>query len=106
MSGWAQLLSNAATMHIKRYLYDVLKDRFPRNELFIDRLVAAMQTNADIEGLGKFVVDVFEIGYLKAMKDQEEALKKCGLKATIKAEIPEDFVEKNNIFPNQSSNDG
>ena len=98
---WAQLLGNAATIHVKKYLYDVLKERFGRNELFIDRLVSVMQTNADIDGLGKFVADVFEVGYFKAMKDQEEALKKLGLQATIKAETiqTEEFIENNKIFP-------
>lgn len=99
MNPWSQVLGSPASYHIKKYLFDVLKERYHSNEAFIDRLSSIIHTSEDIEGLGKLVSDLYELGYLKSVEDHKEMLSKRGLKATIKPEVSVEMEDKHRIFP-------
>lgn len=99
MNPWSQLLNTAFSAHIKKYLYDILKDRYSRNEEFIERLASSIVTNKDVEGLGKLVADLYEVGYVKSVNDHKEILEAKGYKATICAEMSEEIIDQNRIFP-------
>lgn len=86
MNPWEHFQTSAVKGHIAKYLYDILQDRYPRNEALISRLISALiSTSIDIEEFGKFVADLYETGYLKCLKDHKEALEKRGLTAKVVA---------------------
>lgn len=98
MNPWSQLLNTALSAHIKQYLYDILKERYARNEEFIDRLSSCLTTSKDVEGIGKLVADLFETGYMKSLQDHKQELEAKGFKAIIKKELTEEVINQNKIF--------
>lgn len=80
------LNQNPQALAIKRYLFELLKERYSRNERFIDRLSSQIMTKEDYENLGIFITDVFETGFLKAMNEYKEQFEKMGMKVNIVAE--------------------
>lgn len=80
------LNQNPQALAIKRYLFELLKERYSRNERFIDRLSSQIMTKEDYENLGIFITDVFETGFLKAMNEYKEQFEKMGMRVNIVAE--------------------
>lgn len=80
------MLQNLHSSAIKKYLFEILRDRYVKNEKFIDRLASTITTNEDYESLGALVADVFETGFMKAVNEYKDQLAKVGLKVNI---VPE-----------------
>lgn len=101
MNPWSQLMGNnfdPVEMHIKKYMFDILQERYAKNENFIERLIGVLKTSRDSEEFGTFIVDVYETGFLKAINEHKEALEARGLEANIVSE-PHAIDEKSKIFP-------
>lgn len=95
----SQFYSSAVSSHIKRHMYDLLKDRWPQNEEFVELLISCVRTSKDVDGLGRFVADLYELGYLKCLKDHDAELKRLGIRAEVKPEQFKDEEEVKRIFP-------
>jgi len=83
---WLQHLGGFQGTHIKRTLFELLKERYIQNERIIDRLSGSINNNNDVKDFFKLVTDLYELGYLKAVNDHKEQLRKIGLIANI---VPE-----------------
>lgn len=81
----------------------MLQERYSKNEKFIDRIAATIVTKEDYDGLGSFVTDIFELGFLRAMDQYKEQLQKMGIKVNIVAEQKQTNAKK--IF-NQEEKSG
>jgi hypothetical protein len=77
------MFQNPHSSAIKKYLFEMLKERYPKNERFIDRLASTVSTKEDYEALGSLMVDIFESGFLKAVNEYKDQLAKMGLKVNI-----------------------
>lgn len=86
MPSWLDMMTNPKIHHVKKTLYEILKDRYPKNENVIERIAAAMVTESDLKDFFQFVTDIYEIAYLKSVADHKEQLAKMGLTVTI---VPE-----------------
>lgn len=80
------MFQNLHSSAIKRYLFDLLRERYAKNEKFIDRISSTISTKEDYEALGGLVVDIFETGFLKAVNEYRDQLAKMGLRVNI---VPE-----------------
>lgn len=80
-------MQNIHSSAIKKYLFELLKERYARNEKFIDRLSSTVATKEDYESLGSLVVDIFETGFLKAVDGYKDELAKMGLRVNV---VPEE----------------
>lgn len=100
---WFEYIRNPHSYTVKKYLFDILKERYEKHDPYINRLVSNMLTQEDVEGFGKLVVDLFEAGFMKAYRESREQLKKLGYDVGIKAE--ETKPEAKPIFP-QSEKSG
>lgn len=88
---------------VKKYMYDLLQDRYPKHEKFIDRMIEWMQTNEDVEGWSALAVDLFELGFLKAVKEYREQVEKMGYSVNV---VPQQqAINAPPIFP-QSEKSG
>ena len=67
----------------KKYLFEILEDRYTDNTNFIDRISAYLVTENDIKELARFIADVYEAGYLRAAKQYKENLEKMGYSVAI-----------------------
>lgn len=79
-------MQNPHSSAIKKYLFEILKGRYQRNEKFIEQISSLVSTKEDYEALGMLVVDVFETGFLKAFNEYKEQMAKMGMKVEIVAE--------------------
>ena len=91
MSSWMDMLVNPKNNHIKKAMFQVLKERYAENENIIERIGASLITDGDSKAFFKLVADLYEMGYLKSVNDHREQLVKLGFIATV---VPEN---KSNI---------
>jgi hypothetical protein len=95
---------NPQSTIIKKYLFEILKERYSKNEKFIERLASFISTKEDFESFGVLITDVFEIGFLRAVNEYKGNFEKLGMKVKI---VPEEKPKDPNhrIF-NQSEKSG
>lgn len=72
---------------IKKHMFEILKERYGDNEKFIERIAAAITTKDDYESFGKFITDVYETGFLRAVNEYKEQFTKMGMRVNI---VPEE----------------
>lgn len=95
---WVQMMSNPQGYVIKQYMAGILKDKMSNNLEILERLGSTLITHNDMQAFGKLVSDVYQAGYMKAIKDHEAALAKLNVKVTLVQ--PEDTTR---IFPQEKS---
>jgi hypothetical protein len=74
---------NPHSVAIKRYLFEVLKERYARNERYIERVAASTLVREDYEGLSSLVADLFEAGFMRALDQYKEQIAKMGLRVDV-----------------------
>ena len=83
MASWMDYLNNPRGHHLKKTMFDVLKERYAQNEQIIDRLGVTLLTEGDLNNFMKMVADIYESAYMKAVEDHKEQLQKAGLIARV-----------------------
>lgn len=78
---------NPQAVAIKRYLFEMLKDRYQKNDKYIDRIAAGTLTKEDYESLGGLLADVYESGFMRAVEQYRESISRLGLKVDV---VPEE----------------
>jgi len=78
-SNWLNFLSNPRSQYIKKSMFEILKERYGKNEQILERLSSQLIVEKDLKDFLAMIIDVYEIGFLKAVEDQKEQLKKLGL---------------------------
>lgn len=94
-------MRNPHAMPIKKYMYDLLKDRYAKHEAIIDRIVYWLQTREDMERWSELMADLYELGFLKAVGEYREQMESRGFRVDV---VPE--KQKTNapsIFPQEGS---
>jgi hypothetical protein len=97
-------LQNPQSIAIKKYLFEILQERYLKNERFIERLSSTILTKEDYDGLGSFVTDIFELGFLRATNQYKDQLNKMGINVNIVAE--QSNKKNNNKIFNQEEKSG
>ncbi len=85
---WMQHMANPQAFAIKKYMAEILKEKYPPHEAIIERIAVILATTRDYDAFGKMIADLYETAYLKAVNDHKEALAKVGLKANVVPEKP------------------
>ena len=83
MASWADYMMNPKGHQLKRIMFEFLKERYAANEQIVERVGTALVTEADTKSFLKFVTDIYETAYMKAVNDHREQLKKLGLVAKV-----------------------
>lgn len=78
---------NPQAVAIKRYLFEMLKDRYRKNERYVDRLALGTVTREDYESLGSLLADVYESGFMRAVEQYKEGIARLGLRVEV---VPEE----------------
>ena len=82
----ADYMANPRGYVVKRYLFEVLQQKYSLHEEIIDRIGATLITNGDIEAFNRLIAEVYSIAYQKCVNDHKEQLIKLGLQVNIVAE--------------------
>jgi hypothetical protein len=93
-----QMLANQQTYALKKYAFDMLKERYPSNEDILTRLCSSLVTDNDMQDFAKLMVDFYEAGFMRCMEENKSALEAVGYKMTI-VPPPEQPDEGQKIFP-------
>lgn len=80
---WANLV-NPYAPHLKKHVLQLLKDqKYAEHEETINKLVSLVTDEKSYQEFGNLLSTFWEAGFLHAVEENVEALKKLGLKATI-----------------------
>lgn len=96
---WSSYFSNPFSIMIKKFLYEILKERYAQNEKYIDRICNELKIQEDTENFVKLINDAYQMGFLLAVEQHKEALQKVGLKVN----FTNSTSENNNIFQSEKS---
>ena len=86
----SEQLLNPRKHAIRKWLYEILQDRYPKHDALVERISHYMVTNKDMDDFTKLVADLFEVGYLKCLNEYRVKLKEHGLNVKVKADVQED----------------
>jgi hypothetical protein len=79
-------MANPKAYTIKKWLSELLKEKYPPHDNIAERVSTAIVTDKDLDDFGKLITTIFEVAYLKAVYDHKEQLDKLGVKVEI---VPE-----------------
>jgi hypothetical protein len=79
-------MQNPQAFAVRKYLFDMLKERYARNADYIERMAAGITTKGDYEAIGSLMADVYEAGFVRAVDQYKEQLAKMGMKVNVVAE--------------------
>lgn len=68
----------------KKYLFDLLKDHYFKNEIMISRLTHYLTNENDVKEFCQIVADSWNAGYVKAVEDYKSKLLEMGYTVEIK----------------------
>jgi len=97
---WSNYFSNPYSITIKKFLYEVLKERYVDNEKFIDRICSQLVMQEDVQSFVKIINDAHQKGYILALEQHREALAKVGMSVKI---TNEHQIQSNKIFSQEKS---
>ncbi len=80
---FSNYVANPRAFAVKRWLSEFLKDRYHKHEDLAERISISLVTQEDLTNFGKLLTDLFELGYLKAVNDYKDQLKKHGITVKI-----------------------
>jgi hypothetical protein len=83
---WMSYLTNPKGFVLRKFVFDMLKERYQRHEKLLERVGHYLVTEADIKEFGQLLTDIYEVAYLKAVADHKDALARIGLKVNV---VPE-----------------
>ena len=66
------MFQNPQSMAIKKHIFDMIKEKYVKNEKFIERLTTYVTTKEDYESFGSLLVDVYEAGFMRALDQYKE----------------------------------
>jgi hypothetical protein len=77
-NGLMSLFSNPQTHFIKKTMFELLRDRYAKHEQIVERISHSMVTEKDTKDFLQMMVDIYEIGFMKAVEEQREKLAQLG----------------------------
>lgn len=81
---WMQVLQNPKSHVLKKFVAEVLGGRAtPQYMDLMDRVGAALVTEADLRLFHQMVAEVYEVAYLKAVEDHKQKLAEMGFKVSV-----------------------
>lgn len=76
-------LQNPKAVAIKKVIFELLQNSYGEFDDIISRLTTALITDKDATSFLSLLNKLYELGYLKAINDYKEQLKKLNLNITI-----------------------
>ena len=82
-SNWLQHLNNPLGWGVKKFMFEMLQDKFVKHEETIDGLSQSINTGKDYQAFGALVADIYEVGFMEAIKQHKSELEKAGLGVSV-----------------------
>lgn len=68
---------------LKQYMAQLLDNRGAKYEPLIDRLGTMIVTQRDVEDFVKMMFDIYELGFLRAVREHEHLLQQLGYNVNV-----------------------
>lgn len=88
MNEMSRYMANPRTYTLKRWLAEILKDKYPKHDGIIERVGTSIVTEKDMQDFGSMITEVYELAYRKAVSDYREEFEKLGVKVSVVADEP------------------
>jgi len=83
------MMGNQYAHGIKKFTWEILKERYAAQEQAVERISRAIMTARDYEEVAKLFLAVYESGYFEAVQQHKEILKSHGLEVNVThGEVP------------------
>lgn len=86
------LLQSNRNYYIKKNIFEILKERFKRNENIIDRILYYSATEQDVKDFNRLIADIYEIAYLKCVEEHRKKFEELGYKVNVVADHSKEGV--------------
>lgn len=83
LNPWMSYLSNPKANYVQKSMFQILQDRYTKHQDIVERVGVSLLTDKDVQAFLQMAIEIYEIGYLKAVGDYKEQLEKMGIKATV-----------------------
>ncbi len=87
-ANWLNFMSNPMAHHIKRSMFELLKERYGKHEQIVERVGHTLITENDMKNFLAMIIDVYELGFMRAIDEQKDKLAKLGLGVRITGRVP------------------
>jgi len=82
-ANWLQYMQNPKAHLLKKLLGDILGGKAMPYLDLIDRVSVPLVTEADLTLFNRLLVEIYEVGYLKAVEDHKAKLAELGFKVAV-----------------------
>jgi len=83
MNPWMSYFNNPKAHYVEKSMFQILQERYAKHQDIVERVGVSLLTDKDIQAFLQMAIEIYEIGYLKAVGDYKEQLEKMGIKATV-----------------------
>ena len=99
-NNWISALQNPHLGPLKKYIYDMLKDKYFENENIIDRIGVELKLESDMKAFAQLIFDSYQAGFEESFSQYKNHLKEKGYKPQMKQGKKE--IEHKPIFPQEN----
>lgn len=82
-NNWMDLMQAPRSLAIKKYIAQILENKYMAYEETIERATHQLITERDMSSFGKMVADIYEAGYMRAVNDYKTQLEKMNIRVNI-----------------------
>ena len=83
MNNLANLLNKPYQTSIKKFLHQILEERYGKHENIIERVSDSISSAKDYEAFSKLMLDVYEKAFMSAVNQHKEVIEAHGFKTKI-----------------------
>jgi len=77
-NAWTNLFPNQQSQFVKHTMFELLRDKYQKHEQIIERISRSLVTEKDTKDFLQMMVDLYEVGFIKAVNEQREKLTQLG----------------------------
>jgi len=63
---------------VKKYLYEMLKEKYTNHQQIIERITSTIVTEKDVKDFGDFIATLYETAYMRAVNEYKGIIEKMG----------------------------
>ena len=78
-ANWLNFMSNPMAHHIKRSMFELLKEKYGKHEQIVDRIAHSLVTEKDMKDFIGLLLEIYELGFVRAIEEHKDKLAKLGL---------------------------
>jgi len=87
-ANWLNFMSNPMAHHIKRSMFELLKEKYGKHEQIVERVSHTLVTEKDMKDFLSMMVEIYEMGFVRAIDEQKDKLAKLGFGVRITGREP------------------